>query len=86
MSFKWLTVPFSNTTKEISVTQLWEVRWWSREGDYDEDNPRYVTANPELECFVSEKEAMEFKTSLENAFKLLRYSGTGRKVLVRKAK
>lgn len=81
--FKKLAVPRTNETREIDAVQLWEVRWWSRHGW---SGPDYVKATPQLECFTSEKEAIDFKESLENAFQLLRYGGTGIDVQVTKAK
>lgn len=85
MDFKWLKVPSSNEMKDVKVVQMWEVRWWSRHGQDLGSPPQYTTASPQLECFTSEAEAVDFKKSLEQAFKLLRYSGTGRDVSVTKS-
>ena len=79
MFFKWLKVPESNATKEVKVAQLWEVRWHSRHGQYSSDT------RPELETFLSEAEANDFATSLENAFRLIRHS-SGTSIDVLKAK
>lgn len=64
--FKWLTVPWTNETKQVSAVQLWEVRWTSRYGQY------YHSVKPEVEAFTSEEQAKAFKKSLENAFALTR--------------
>lgn len=37
LSFKWLTVPETNATKQVEAVQLWEVRWKSRHGEYYSD-------------------------------------------------
>jgi glutamate dehydrogenase/leucine dehydrogenase len=71
MAFKWLTVPWSNETKQIQVMQTWEVRWQSRNGEYSGN------VKPEAEVFTSEEEAVEFANSLKKAFRLIRHtSGT----------
>lgn len=74
--FRKITVPFSNETKEIDVPQTWVVRWQGRVGPY------YSDLIPECEVFISEKEALDFRESLEQAMKLLRYSGPGTKVTI----
>ncbi len=79
MFFKWLTVPGSNSTKDIKVAQTWEVRWRSRHGEYSGDT------RPELESFLSEAEATAFVKSLENAFKLIRHT-SGDRATMTKAK
>jgi hypothetical protein len=72
ITFKWLTVPTSNETKEVNAVQLWEVRWHSRHGEYHSDT------RPEVEAFITKELAEEFATSLRNAYKLLRHTnGTG---------
>jgi len=65
-TFKKLTVPETNDTKEVDVIQLWEVRWISRHGEYSHHT------QPELEAFTSYEKANEFATALKNANKLLR--------------
>ena len=77
--FKELVVPASNATKTITVAQTWEVRWESRHGRYSGDT------RPEIEVFLSEKEADDFAVSLRNSFKLVRHS-SGTAVKVEKAK
>jgi hypothetical protein len=79
MWFKKQTVPVSNDTKEIDVVQLWEVRWYSRYGEWNGNT------KPEIECFTSEKDAEEFAKSLKNAFNLIRHT-SGTKVTVVKGK
>lgn len=72
MIFKKKTVPIENGTKEIETVQTWEVRWTSRNGCFSGNTQK------EVEVFISEESAEEFKKSLENAFELLKYtSGTG---------
>ncbi len=84
---KLLNVPVSNETKQIEVAQLWEVRWWSRNGwSMSEDNPSHVSCRQEVETFLTAREAEAFATSLRNAFDILKYTGSGRKVFVTKAK
>jgi hypothetical protein len=63
LTFKWLTVPFTNWTREVEAVQLWEVRWESRHGQYNDDT------QPEMEAFTTETAAQEFATALRNAFK-----------------
>ena len=66
LTFKWLTAPFTNRTREVEAVQMWNVRWQSRNGKYSGD------VQPELEA-----QAQEFATALRNAFALLRHtSGT----------
>lgn len=33
LSFKWLKVSASNTTKDQKAVQMWDVRWHSLHGD-----------------------------------------------------
>ena len=71
LTFKWLTAPFTNQTREVEAVQMWNVRWQSRNGKYSGD------VQPELEAFPTEAQAQEFATTLRNAFALLRHtSGT----------
>ena len=71
LTFKWLTAPFTNRTREVEAVQMWNVRWQSRNGKY------YGNVQPELEAFPTEAQAQEFATALRNAFALLRHtSGT----------
>jgi glutamate dehydrogenase/leucine dehydrogenase len=79
MAFKWLTVPWSNKTKDIQVMQTWEVRWQSRNGEYS------GSVRPEAEVFTSEEEAKEFANSLSKAFKLIRHTA-GTSVHVNKSR
>lgn len=66
MWLKDLLIPFSNQQKTIEVAQLWEVRWTSRKGVYHFD------LRPEMEAFLSEREANDFAVSLRQAFALVR--------------
>lgn len=63
---KPLTVPSSNTTKQIDVIQMWEVRWRAMKHNLDFDG------QSELECFPTEDGTEEFATALRNAFRLIR--------------
>lgn len=75
---KWLEIPTSNETELVEVVQLWEVRWWSRHGEYSHD------MRPEMEAFPSEIEAKRFAHALRNAFALIRHT-SGAAVKVQKA-
>lgn len=77
--FKKLTVPETNDTKEIEAAQTWEVRWTSRYAEYSS------STSPQVEVFYSEELAEEFKKSLENAFKLLKHTGAGTQVTIKKS-
>ena len=79
MIFKFLTVPWTNKTQKVQAVQLWEVRWKSRHGEFSSDT------RPEMESFSSEEEAQYFKASLENAFRILRYT-SGARVTLEKGK
>lgn len=65
-SFKKLTVPEKNTTKEVEVVQTWRVDWLGRNGSFSGDTQK------ETEIFTNEQEAKDFEQSLINAFKLIR--------------
>lgn len=80
MEFKWLTIPWSNRTKQIQVPQLWEVRWESRYGEYAS------SVKPEVEAFTTLEAAEEFALSLRRAIALLKHCGAGTEVNIRKAK
>jgi hypothetical protein len=75
MTFKWLTVPASNDTRQVEAVQLWEVRWESRYGKYSNDT------RPEVEAFTSQDEADKFADALRAALVLLRTT-SGTKVTV----
>jgi len=75
---KIIEVPENNEIKEIETVQLWIVRWVARQGPYIFSDPV-----EQLEAFSSEEEALKFKESLENAFKLLRYT-VSTKVIIEK--
>lgn len=76
---KKLAVPENNETREIDVAQTWEVRWTSRHGSFHSDT------RPELESFLLEREALDFKESLERAFALTRNRSDERTVTITKA-
>lgn len=84
---KWFTrkkeVPLTNATQEIDVVEAYTVRWWSRHGNWEEC-PHMCSAQPEAEVFITKEEADSFAESLRKAFKILKYTGAGRKVTVEK--
>lgn len=62
-------------TEELEVVQLWEVRWWSRHGEYSAD------VRPQVKVFPDKEDAVKFKEALEDAFKLIGHtSGTSVKM------
>lgn len=63
-----ILAPISNALRETDVAQTWEVRWYSRQGQYSSD------VQPECEVFISEAEALHFKVALEQAFRLIRHT------------
>lgn len=79
----WLTkqkqIPVNQSTSAESCVQLWYVKWWSRDGNYSSN------LNKEMEAFTSEKEALEFKSALENAYRLLKYTA-GTEVTIERAR
>lgn len=74
MDFKWLTVPFTNKTRQTQAVQLWEVRWHSVKVTYKGGSCRF---KPEIEAFTNSGEAESFANSLRKAFSLVRLSGEG---------
>lgn len=62
------TVPSNNETKTVDAIQLWRVEWISRNGQFFADTIK------EVEVLTNEKDANDFKISLENAFKLLKHT------------
>lgn len=69
--WKSKTVPVNNNTKEITIPQLWIVRWQARYGTYSGDT------REEVEAFTSAELANDFAESLRLAYKLLKHtSGT----------
>ena len=67
-SFKKINIPESNKTTERETVQLWIVSWYSSYA-----NGIAPTFVEEIEAFTDKEEALNFKESLENAFKLLKY-------------
>lgn len=66
---KLLSIPTGQKT--VEATELHEVRWTSRYGEYSN------STQPEAEVFTSKEGAEEFAAALRNAFKLIRHtSGT----------
>lgn len=64
-------VPVSNETHEVDAIVTWSVKWKSRYGEFMGE------VTEECETFIDESVAKEFKTSLDNAYKLLKHtSGT----------
>lgn len=66
---KILQRPISNQIVESENIQLWYVRWNTKTGDYMSDTEEVI------EAFTSEEDANEFKQSLKNAAKLLKFRG-----------
>ena len=61
----------SRDTISIDVVDTWEVRWYSRHGEFSGD------VRTEVMIFVTEVEAEEFAQALKDAFKLIQHtSGT----------
>lgn len=79
MWFKKKLVPINEMIPADTCVQLWYVRWTSRDGEFSGDT------HEEMEAFTSEEEATAFKVSLENAFKLLKHTGSGTRVTMKKA-
>lgn len=68
---KKITTPLTNETIEKDSIVLWYVRWERRYGCYHGDTEAV------MEAFPNKDDAIEFKDSLEKAFKLIRHtSGT----------
>ena len=76
---KKVEVPLTNATKLVDAIQLWEVRWYSRYGEWNGN------ISPELEAFPTEADALTFADSLRNAFKLIRHT-SGTRVTVERAR
>jgi hypothetical protein len=78
MSFikKWLKIPSGETSVEAFET--YEVRWTSRFGEY------HSRVKPEVEVFPSKEDAGAFATALTNAFRLIRHTGSGTIVTMKK--
>ena len=66
--FKKIVVPESNEVVEKEAVQLWVVSWISRHGACSYD------IRTEFEAFENKQDALDFKQSLENAFKLLKHT------------
>lgn len=77
------SVPKTNEMKNVDALVTYQVRWHSRNGKY-EQYPEMVSANPEVEVFLDEKLALDFKESLEHAFSILKYTGCGITVTIEK--
>jgi len=79
MWFKKKYLSTNETVPAKTCVQLWYVRWTSRNGVYSGD------MHGEMEAFTSETEATTFKVSLENAFRLLKHTGSSTRVTMEKA-
>jgi hypothetical protein len=77
---KKLTVPTTNDVKEVDTVQTWQVRWLSRNDKW------HSSLFPELEVFLSEKDANDFADSLRNAYKLVRNTHEIKFIEVKKSK
>ena len=62
---------FGKKTKQLSgdITELWQVRWVSRHGEFSGD------VRTETELFYTKEAAEEFRRKLEQAFLLIRSTG-----------
>ena len=67
MGTKFISVP-TGDTKEVVALDNWVVSWKSKHGEYKSDYRQ------EFEVFLNEDDAKDFKKSLEDAFKILKYS------------
>jgi len=56
------------TEISVNVAEAWEVRWFSRYGQY------YGDIRPEIRIFVTKHEANEFADALRDAYRLIRHS------------
>jgi len=68
LSFRKKKVPKTNETVEADVVRLWIVKWQSGNSEYS------TNTSGELCAFTSEDEAIKFKESLIDAFKLIRHT------------
>ncbi len=75
---KELDISTNQTVPAQTCVQLWKVEWTSRKGAFNSDREK------EMEAFTSEEEAIQFKTSLDNAFKLLKHRGEGTQTYITK--
>lgn len=71
---KLLDVPAGETT--VTAFEIYEVRWTSRYDVYSH------SIKPEAEIFPLKEDAETFAAALENAFKLIKYTGANTKVTV----
>lgn len=78
MIFKKIKIPDRNHEKEVNGVELWEVRWESRYDEYS------TSTQPEIEVLSTEDDAKAFFEALNEAYKLLRYSGNPARVSMRK--
>lgn len=76
--WKWLTVPKPGEITQIRAIELWEVRWYSRHGEYSH------STSPQVEMFTSKEDADNFATALRNAFILVKNTSENN-VVVKKA-
>ncbi len=67
----------SGETVELESVETWTVRWNSRYGGYSGDT------QPEVEIFLSKRDAEHFRDQLKAAFSLIRHT-SGTKVVVQR--
>ena len=67
MLFKRTQVPVDDE-KEVDAVRVWFVEWTSRFGSCTFEEKKEAVA------FLSPETAQEYKTALDNAFKLIRYT------------
>jgi len=56
------------TEMSVDVIETWEVRWYSRHGEYLRDT------KPEVRLFPSKEGAKSFSNALSDAFKLIKHT------------
>lgn len=80
MTFKWLTVPFTNRTKQVEAVQLWEVRWWAvkNRSMFNDTHDRMLFAKAVecVEAFTSQAEAQHYAEALTAARALVHDTGS----------
>jgi hypothetical protein len=70
ITLKKTDIPVDEITT-VDGVQVWSVRWKSRNSD---GYASYGSVREEVEVFLCEENAKNFKVALQNAFGLLRYS------------
>lgn len=66
----------SGDTVILQGLETWLVRWDSRYGSF------HAHLTPEVQAFLSEEDAKHFAEQLRSAFKLLKHTGEGTRVIM----